>query len=212
MNRVSFIIDGFNLYHSVREDEADTDGQSTRWLDIKRLCTSYLHLFGKDATLASAHYFSALARHLESRKPDVTQRHRSFLECLTASGVEVHLNRFKQRECTCVHCKRTFAKHEEKETDVAIAVEILRLLHDDACDTVAIISGDTDIAPAVRAVQEMYPSKSVVFAFPYNRVNNELKKLAPGSFSISKSQYCSHQFPDPYLLPDGRQIIKPPKW
>ena len=42
MDRVTFIIDGFNLYHSVCDAERDLKGASTKWLDIKSLCSSYL--------------------------------------------------------------------------------------------------------------------------------------------------------------------------
>jgi uncharacterized LabA/DUF88 family protein len=212
MARVTFIIDGFNLYHSVREASRDLDGESTRWLDIRRLCSSYIYLFGKTAVLQEIHYFSALAKHLENRDPDITKRHRDFIKCLKATGVVAEINRFKKKSMTCPSCKHKFDRYEEKETDVAVAIKLLELFVTDSCDTVVLVTGDTDLAPVVRTAKKLFASKKVVFAFPYKRKNQELANLAPESFEIKKEQYGKHQFPDPYVLPDGSKICKPSKW
>jgi hypothetical protein len=44
-NRTAFIIDGFNLYHSVVDAGEHLD-VSTKWLDISALCDSYLYRVG----------------------------------------------------------------------------------------------------------------------------------------------------------------------
>jgi hypothetical protein len=103
-------------------------------------------------------------------------------------------------------------KHEEKETDVAISVKLIELFLLDRCDTAVLVSGDTDIAPAVRAARSLYPSKSICFLFPYRRKNNELDKLSHASFHIKKERYLKHQSPDPFILPNGQPISKPAKW
>ena len=82
----------------------------------------------------------------------------------------------------------------------------------DACDTAVLVTGDTDIAPAVRAVKRLYPTKDVCFAFPYKRKNKELAALADKQFKIRKEKYTAHQFSDPVVLPTGRSIAKPTGW
>lgn len=212
MTRVTFIIDGFNLYHSVREAAQDSGGASTKWLDISGLCSSYIHLFGKTAVLHEIYYFSALATHLEASNPDATRRHRDFIKCLEAKGVIVELNRFKKKSMTCSSCKHRFNRYEEKETDVALAIKLLELFFTDSCDTAVLVTGDTDLAPAARTAKKLFTNKKVVFAFPYKRKNQELAKLAPNSFEIRKKQYVKHQFPNPYVLPDGSKVHKPSNW
>jgi len=211
MNRVAFLIDGFNLYHSVLRLMRDT-GFCTKWLDLYSLCRSYLPLFGKDTRLVSLHYFSALPHHLTSTQPDKVNRHQKYLSCLKDSGVTVELGRFKEKDIFCTKCRSVFLKHEEKETDVAIAVTLAELLFTDKCDTAVIVSGDTDLSPAVAKWQPLFPQKKILFAFPYARKNNELLKLAPGSFSMSRKQYIRHQFPNPVILRDGNKIYKPFAW
>jgi hypothetical protein len=101
----------------------------------------------------------------------------------------VALGRFKEKEVFCTKCRTVFLKHEEKETDVAIAVALAEFLFMEKCDTAVIMSRDTDLSPAIAKWQPLFPSKRIFFAFPYARKNKELAELAPGSFSISKKEY-----------------------
>jgi hypothetical protein len=103
-------------------------------------------------------------------------------------------------------------KHEEKETDVSIAITLMEIFIKDLGDCAVIVSGDTDLSPAIRKCKSLFKKKKVIFAFPYRRKNKELLSLAPGSFSISKKQYIRHQFPNPVVLEDGRKIFKPKSW
>jgi uncharacterized LabA/DUF88 family protein len=211
VNRTTYLIDGFNLYHSARTAAAEGVAH-TKWLDIRSLCESYLHLVGSGATLEAIHYFSALARHLETSKPQVTRRHLRFIECLEDSGINVELSRFKRKTIKCDHCAQVIVRHEEKETDVAIAVRLIEILQRDKADTVLLVTGDTDLAPAVRAAKRLFPEKLVGFAFPYRRKNNELARIADISFNIGRGQYARYQFPDTVLLRNGRTVAKPTSW
>jgi uncharacterized LabA/DUF88 family protein len=211
MNRTVFLIDGFNLYHSVRDAARPTGGRGTKWLNVKALCESYLHLVGGHAVLSGVYYFSALAKHLESSAPAVTRRHRAYLDCLRSTGVTIELSRFKEKTITCDHCRQTLIRHEEKETDVAIAARLLESFQSDESDTAIIMSGDTDLAPAVRTAQRLFPEKTTGFAFPFGRKNRELAQLVPLSFQISRKQYVNHQFP-PSIKLAGRTIEKPSNW
>jgi len=188
------------------------NGAGTKWLDIAALCRSYLHLFGRSAELHEIHYFSALAKHLEATKPDVTARHAIYLDCLQDSGVFVELSRFKKKRFRCEKCRANLKRHEEKETDVALAAKLLELFVTDAADWIVLVTGDTDIAPAVRTAKRLFPAKNISFAFPYDRKNEELAQLVSMSFHMSKDAYVKHQLADPYVTQTGRVIPKPPRW
>jgi len=213
-NRTVFIIDGFNLYHSAKQASKDLGlgEKGTKWLDIRSLCASYLHIVGSNAQLGKVYYFSALATHLEAAKPHVTARHRSYIEALEANGVTVELSRFKDKEVRCPYCGKVNIRHEEKETDVAVAAKVLELFATDECETVVLVTGDTDVAPAVRTAARLYPQKRVCFAFPYRRKNKELSQLVKTSFNIKKEAYARFQFADPLVLPNGNSIAKPASW
>ena len=52
--RTAFVIDGFNLYHSLVEASRSLKMPAetgTKWLNLWGLCESYLPLLGRDATL-----------------------------------------------------------------------------------------------------------------------------------------------------------------
>ena len=231
--RICFVVDGFNLYHSVKAAEKHLKTGPLRWLNLHALCQTILQSsFGPGNTLTGVHYFSALATHLEKRKPDVVRRHRTFIAALESTGVEVTLAKFKSKEhVKSLHelqiqvqpLRRWFSlptkrvrlryrTHEEKETDVAIACKLLELLCRGTCDGVVLVTGDTDVAPSIRTAQALYPHADVSVAFPFLRYNTELEKLTKRTFKISAQLYAGHQFPLTITGKKGRVISKPAPW
>ncbi len=211
ISRTTFLVDGFNLYHSVVDASDDMGGISTKWLNIRSLCESYLHLFGPDNQFHELHYFSALAKHMNQKDPNTVARHQAFIDCLEFTGAKIELASFKKKEIKCKKCNQMFFRQEEKETDVALAVKLIEVCWHNDCDTAVLLTGDTDIAPSVRFVQRCYPDKTIRFLFPYKRKNKLLANLAPG-FKISKEQYSKHQFPNTVVLADGTSRTKPATW
>jgi uncharacterized LabA/DUF88 family protein len=211
VNRVTFLVDGFNLYHSVRE-AAQATGESLKWLDLRSLCASYLSAIGGAAHVEQVFYFSAFAHFLTPRDPGVILRHKAYVNALTASGVVPVMGRFKWKPRWCPVCKVEHPGHEEKETDVAIAVMLLELCINDACDTAVLVSGDTDLLPAIRSARRLYPDKQVWVTFPHGRHNAELALAADNCITIKRKKYGQHQLPDPVLLADGREARKPEAW
>jgi uncharacterized LabA/DUF88 family protein len=211
MNRAIFLVDGFNLYHSIISLQRVTNIKA-KWLNINSLCTSYLHLLGKSATLEKIYYFSSIPNYLSNYAPDKIIRHNLYIKCLEDSGVCVELGRFKKKDTYCPLCKGTFIKHEEKETDVAIGARAIEILHSNLCEIVVVVSGDTDLIPIINTGKSLFKDKKIVFCFPFQRAPQELKNIAPGSFSISKNQYINHQFANPLILKSGETISKPKTW
>ncbi len=212
VNRVAFLVDGFNLYHSLREAQRMLAGQGTRWLDLRSLCASYLPHVGSSARLGPIHNFSALAWHLEHSKPGVTKRHQDYIVCLRETGVIAELASFKRKDGYCRNCGVKITRHEEKESDVAIAVRLLDLLHRDLCDCTVLVTGDSDIVPAVRCARALFPASAVYACFPFNRQSLELKTVVNGAFQITKAAYARHQLPSPFRAADGTAIGKPEGW
>ncbi len=211
--RTTFLIDGFNLYHSLRNAESDTGIHPMRWLDLRSLCNDYLYIIGQHthemAILETIHFFSATPTHYAKETQD---RHSLYMRCLASTGIKMHLGRFKRKDLRCSICNGKLSRYEEKETDVAIATELFSICHTDAADTIVLVTGDTDLAPTVRVCKRLFPSKLICFAFPYKRYNAELAHIAIESFKISTQKYISNQFPDPLLLPDGSSVSKPANW
>ena len=230
--RVAFVVDGFNLYHSIRDAEKQVADRPQRWLDLRGFCEDYVRHFGRAAVLEGVYYFSALAKHLEGSKPDIANRHQAYLDAIRSTGVQVTLASFKEREkhiplryCTfrlrpfrrpirlaLPGCSVVVKRAEEKETDVAIAAKMLELLHTQSAEAVVLVSGDTDLLPAIRTARKLFPAARVAVLFPFKRHNADLKQSVAQSFKVRKEQYARFQLPDPVVLPSGRAIHKPPRW
>jgi len=208
MSRTTFLVDGFNLYHSTKDLQRDHN-IFAKWLNIQSLCVSLLHLIDKHATLEQIYYFSAFATHLNN--PGVLTRHKNYIDCLTDTGVIPIMGRFKPKTIKCPSCGALITRFEEKETDVAIATKLLELLSRNACEIVVLVSGDTDLVPAIETAKQLFLSCQVFVAFPYRRKNEELAQITK-SFKINKASYLKHQFPDPCILSNGTHIPKPSSW
>lgn len=210
---MSFVVDGFNVYYSLLDAIRESKQQvSLKWLDLHSLCQSYItDVFGKNATMAGVFYFSAPKTHRLPNDPDIVSRHMNYTEALDLSGVGIEMARFKKKDMLCPHCKKKFEQYEEKETDIAIAAKIFELLIANACDVIVIVSGDTDLIPAVRMAKKLFPDKEIWIGFPHRRFNVDLDHVADGSFRIKPKKYRRYQFPNP-LVARGRTFHKPSSW
>lgn len=209
--RVTYLVDGYNLYHSIKELRKKL-GHEARWLDLKSLFSSYLHLMGKTAKLESIYFFTALRKHLQQTKPDSIQRHLDYLKTLKNNGVLITYGRFKSKKVFCTKCHRYFKKNEEKETDVAIATKLFELAQQNASEVYVIVTGDTDICPAIKVAKKLYPDIKIYSLFPFARKNDELIKYIDGFFTIKAKNYLNHQLPYSVILSDGTKITRPEKW
>ena len=97
-------------------------------------------------------------------------------------------------------------------TDVNIAVELLGDAQDDVFDTAIVVSGDGDLASPVRAVEERYPGKRVIVAFPPGRHSAGLRSAAAGYFTIGRDMCRDSQFPDRVIKAGGHVLVRPQGW
>ena len=211
VNRTTFLIDGFNIYHSIVE-AAKLSGKSSKWLNYATICNSYLPCIGNNSQTEKIYYFTAFADHLINKDPDKVNRHKLYIRCLEDLGIVPVIGRFKKKIVYCPKCRNSNDKYEEKETDVAICTKLFEIFHKNECDTAIILSGDTDVIPAIKTVKQIFKDKKVVAIFPFKRKNEEVKAACDFSFSIKGDKYLKHLLADPYKLKDGTLINKPAAW
>lgn len=217
MYDASFIVDGFNLYHSLKQAQKDT-GLGTRWLNLRGLMIDAasgirqeLGLPGK-IRISSIHYYSAYATYQDKLDPDTVERHKQYVSCLQDTGIIVSMSAFGETSIQCPACGGVFSRYEEKETDVGVATRLVDLAFRKTSDVVVIVSGDTDLAPAFRVAREANPDLKICALFPYARGNKVVGSLADATVKISRAAYVKHQFSDPYIHSSGMKLSRPPKW
>jgi len=215
--RVSFFVDGFNLYHSVDRVADENADASVKWLDLQGLVRGILPLISPTASLASLHYFTALPEHLYLADPGRLQRHRTYVRALTAHGAMrpvIVLGRIAQQQVQVKTAGGTVigSLWREKGMDVALAMSLLREASKGGVDEAVIISGDADYLPAVKVFRDMYPGVGLRFAFPRGRASKELSREAPNSFTLTSAAYLSHRLPECIRLPSGKFLHCPAEW
>ena len=211
--RVSFFVDGFNLYHSIR----DLGRNDLKWLDIvslSRALAGQIRLPDvQPPAVQDVYYFSAIAKHLEGRSNQTgspTARHRQYLRAIEHFDAKVMLSTFKRRQ------RGGIVYHEEKGTDVWLAAKLMDAVLRRECDGAVIVSGDSDFVPAARMARTTAP---VWFAPPPRRSpnprkrrhHNELRRAATGLLSLKFRHYEDNQLPDRILDAAGSVIATRPK-
>jgi uncharacterized LabA/DUF88 family protein len=202
MSRVSFFIDGFNLYHAIAAEERF---RPYRWLDLTKLAQCFVRPQDK---LTAVFYFTALA----TWDAEKVARHRLFIRAQEVYGVKTIFGEFRKKTKRCRICHKTFWTTEEKETDVNIAIQLLEQALKDTYDIAMVISGDSDLLPALRAVKRNYPNKSFGIVIPPGREAELLKKEADFNRKIKFKHLESCRLPDSIKLSNGTTLDCPEKW
>ena len=205
MTRVIAYIDGFNLYFGVK---------SKGWKRLYWLSPGLLarNLLKSDQVLVGTKYFTSRISPTPG-DPDKPKRQATWLEVVELeAGTTIYYGHYLAKRMTCHSCGASWTQQEEKMTDVCIAVELMRDAHRDAFDVALVISGDSDLAPAVEAVIGSGSGKRVVVAFPPNRDSKKLESVASAAFRIGRKKLADSQLPDEVPKPDGFILRRPAKW
>lgn len=185
--RVACFIDGFNLYHAI--DDLSLSGKPRhylKWVDLWALSLGFIR--PSVETLTAVHYFSAYATWL----PQASARHREYVAALEAKGVNVKLGQFKKKGRSCKSCGAQWDGHEEKESDVNFAVELLNRAWREEFDRAIIVTADTDIVPVLQMVKQVHGHLHLTAAIPERRYGNAI--------SLRNACHSSQRIKETHLL------------
>jgi uncharacterized LabA/DUF88 family protein len=177
--RVITYIDGFNLYFGIRQeakkrgkmDCPDPSWYRYMWLDLEKMSTLMLT---NRQELVAVKYFTAS---ITGSKPK-QERQNAFLDALRVNPkIEIIFGRFEPNRNECDHCGHPAYHPQEKKTDVNIATAMICDALEDRYDTAIIVTGDSDLTPALGAVKRLRPDKRLIAAFPPNRYSKEMEDV-----------------------------------
>ncbi len=192
MATVIAYVDGFNLYHGLR----DKYRRRYLWLDLEHL----VQRLRPNDHIVAVRYFTALVRD----EPAALARQLIYLDALSVhsgSTVEVVLGRYQSKTVACRQCGNVWTSYEEKETDVNIAVSLVADAAATASDIALIISADSDLCPATRTARSLNPGRGMIAAFPPRRSSFEIRSLIRGAFTIAAVDLRSRSRPQ-----EARQV------
>jgi uncharacterized LabA/DUF88 family protein len=200
-------VDGFNLYYGA------VSGTPYKWLNLQK----YFELIRTHDDIQVIRYFTAL----------IDGSHRvhqeTYLEAVaTLPKVEVVLGRYKHNEVTCrvAGCSyrknRVFRKPEEKQTDVNIALWMLDDAYQGLTDRMILVSGDSDLVPAINMVKARFPAIDIVVYVPNSNPSRgaavELRTAADKARNLPLVELKHAQFPQVVRGRGNKIIQKPSGW
>lgn len=215
MSKVFAYIDGFNSYHCLKsaiESKNTNLTNKNKWIDYRKLISLF---FDKNTDIDKIMFFSAIPYHAHkddaNKRTDKINRHNAFYEILEKyCNIEVVNGRFGKKIVTdtCPNCNKQIKlkKHEEKETDVSLSINILYdALTIKELDTIVIISSDTDYIPIIKMILER-TDKKIKMLFPINSlINKEFSKISNKNYSaktIKERHINLSQIPDKVIIDD----------
>lgn len=201
--RLHVYIDGFNLYHGLH----DKWGCKRLWLDVVSLSEALRPL----SEVQLVRYFTAPVLG-DAGAASRQSNYQGALKALHGERLEIVQGRYQSKPLECRKCGHAYIKHEEKETDVNIAVSLVSDAARNAMDAALIISADSDMAPAVRAARALQPGLFIAAAFPPKRNSGELKRLMPNSFHIGPGRISAAQMASEVTSEVGTSFRRPHKW
>ncbi|MBW5389339.1 NYN domain-containing protein [Brachyspira hampsonii] len=208
MDKVNFYIDGFNIYHAIDR----LNNNKLKWINYYDLCKSLL----KDNEIINkVYYFSAYA----FWKPYSQNKHYIFIQALKYFNVEVVLGNFKKKSKNLIIndnngniIKYNYEYHEEKESDVNIAIYLVRDACNRNCDKAILLSGDSDLVPAIKMAKEENADLKVGVVVPPNVQASSLKNISDFDIKLLKIDISSFLLPNSIKLETGHTIICPKDW
>ncbi|HTV62710.1 MAG TPA: NYN domain-containing protein [Verrucomicrobiae bacterium] len=202
-------IDGFNWYHAIFKNRPDW-----KWLNIQSFFEGLRHR----EEIIAVKMFSAWMEHDADAK--ARQEH-YFKALMTLPKVRLIMGAFQVREVTCrADCNRKYTVYDEKKTDVNLAVELIDDALNGRCDSMCVVSGDSDVQPAVEWVVKHCPQIKVTVYVPAlppdrstrrtdyyktKRLNVECKFLPLETISV-------HQLKQSILIAPGQFSVRPHMW
>lgn len=199
---VNVYIDGFNFYYGLKSKF----WKRYYWLDIVKF---YEYFLKENQQLGTVYYFTA--KPFDEGQKARQAKFLSANECNTK--FQVIYGKFLQKEIRLKNggIENTF---EEKQTDLNIAVELIRNILKSSCDISILVSGDSDLVPAISLCKEINTSHKILAHFPPKRQSKHLSNICDAVFHLERyeNRFAKCQLDENVTLPNGHIISKPTNW
>jgi uncharacterized LabA/DUF88 family protein len=196
MKWVRVYIDGFNVYHAIDALQRP----KLKWLNHRRLAESFVR---SGERLDEVHFFTAVLRWDQAKQ----QRHVNYLAALRAVGVQIHESRFAKVDRRCRAFGKVCAFHEEKQTDVGIAVKMVTDAMAGKVDRLVLLTADSDQIPTAKFIKSL-PKVSLTLIYPPNRGSHarELGNHIPDRYELTAGRLGTCIFPRTVKDASGKAV------
>ena len=228
MKKVIVYIDGLNLYYALKQTQY-------KWLDLGAFADNLMKARQKKYDIIAVKYFTSIVKvkplvAIDKLKTDdekkeakeVETRQRNYLNALKRHVPKLEI--IKGKFSSPIRTKPAIAENgdevdifniEEKQTDVNLAVTMVKDAFCQSHDCVLLVSNDSDFKGALKIVKEHTPDKKIFLFNP--REGRSAKDLGEYAIEIDikdKLQlFADSQLPE--TIKDtrtGKSIKKPALW
>ncbi|MCE0484156.1 MAG: NYN domain-containing protein [Methylacidiphilales bacterium] len=208
--RTIVYVDGFNWYYSVFKHHPEW-----KWLNVQ----SFFEDLRSGDNVVKIKVFSAIVDPTRQYSDTRDRQKRYFKTFKSLPKVELILGTYQDRTVTCRgKCKNQYPVPEEKKTDVNIAVNLLNDAIKNEADKLILVSGDSDLQPAIAWLKKNYPKLGLIVFIPSLPEEEKYRRasyyatIGVASMVLPLNTMGNHILPDPVVLPDGTKVSKPPTW
>ncbi len=212
-SRCSVYVDGFNFYFGIFEKRPEW-----KWLNIERFLVDLRPL-----EEVSIKYFTAIVdEHLTYSDSRVRQE--KFLGVLaTLPKVQIIKGKYQKKVVRCqARCSEEYWVPREKKTDVNIAIHMIEDCINGVSDSMVLVSGDSDLEPAVAWVHRRDPKIKMTVYIPklpdmredndQLRRNDFYKSIGVDCRALPVNRMTAFQFPVAVKVGTGKFIQRPDEW
>lgn len=212
MKKVNFYIDGFNLYHNAfKKHKVNTSKgiivagwPDLRWQDLYKLMEQFIN--PKTEIINTIYYFSAIPDWIPSK----AEKHQNYIKAVETRKINIILGKFKEKHKTCPLCKGLYISHEEKESDVNIAINLLSDVLLKKCDIAYLVSGDSDMVPSLKKAKSIANSQiRLGLILPPYQKGADLKRHVDFYKKITRKHLTKSLLP--YKVEVEKKILCAPK-
>jgi len=211
--RCTIYLDAFNWYFGIFQHRP-----GWKWLNIQ----SFFELLRLDEEVVAIKFFTALVDpllHVSSRR----DRQKRYLKALgSLPKVRIIFGKYQERTVTCraAACPRRleYVVPEEKKTDVNIAVNLIEDAFRDLTDSMVVVSGDSDLEPAVEWVRRNHPQIKITVYIPVlgdedrQRRSDNYYRMGVTCKPLPLADIPRHLLPDDVTIGENQTISRPAEW
>jgi len=218
MRNVIALIDGFNMYGALSAKvRGKRPFEGYKWINYWALMEQSLQ---PAEELQVVYYFTTYPERGMYDWKARRKRHVLLVDVQRDLGVEVVKGRFAARDRRCLvpaargGCGKVFTRHEEKRTDVNIAVRLVSLAYEKAYDVAFLVTADSDLTPAVEQAKQCYPEGRIIGIPPIGRMKDavHLNRAVDNKIEMLEEHLAAAALPKQVTLTNGRSIDCPEEW
>lgn len=201
--RAALYVDGFNLYHAVK----DLGEPFLKWCNLWRL--GELLIPSKSERLVSVVFCTAYYPGDHGRRV----RHERLVKALELVGARSIMGHFVHEDADCRTCGHSWKKPTEKETDINLALSLYDDAVRDVFDHAYFLTADSDQAATLRLLRARYPEKRITSVSPPGRSHSQhILAHAHAKIALSRDHIERCLFGSAVMVPGRPPIMRPPEY